>query len=119
MRHLKFGLLVCHENEATVGYTLFSPLYDSSTYLVDLRGDVVHRWHHALINSTYAYLLENGNLLWVGRLSEGPQGMGGRACPNAFFAALGLPSLVPSKLHNSPNRRIRTRAYGGVGGAAS
>jgi Arylsulfotransferase (ASST) len=78
MRHLKFGLLVCHENEATVGYTLFSPLYDSSTYLVDLRGNVVHQWHHPLINSTYAYLLENGNLLWAGRLPEGPQHMGGR-----------------------------------------
>ena len=41
------------------------------------------------------------------------------AFPNAFFAALGLPSLVPSKPLNSPNRRIRTRTYGGVGGAAS
>jgi hypothetical protein len=41
------------------------------------------------------------------------------AFPNAFFAALGLPSLAPSKPHNSPNRRIRTRTYGGVGGAAS
>jgi RNA-directed DNA polymerase len=41
------------------------------------------------------------------------------AFPNAFFAALDLPSLVPSKPRNSPNRRIRTRTYGGVGGAAS
>src|SRR5262249_45818960 len=28
------------------------------------------------------------------------------AFPTAFFATLGLPSLVPSKPHNSPNRRI-------------
>ena len=41
------------------------------------------------------------------------------ALPNASFAALGLPSLAPSKPNNSPNRRIRTRTYGGVGGAAS
>jgi RNA-directed DNA polymerase len=41
------------------------------------------------------------------------------AFPNASFAALGLSSLVSSKPHNSPNRRIRTRTYGGVGGAAS
>ena len=41
------------------------------------------------------------------------------AFPTAFFATLGLPSLVPSKPHNSPNRRIRTRTYGGVGGAVS
>jgi RNA-directed DNA polymerase len=43
----------------------------------------------------------------------------GIAFPNAFFAALGLPSLVPRKSHNPPNRRIRTRTYGGVGGAVS
>jgi RNA-directed DNA polymerase len=41
------------------------------------------------------------------------------AMPNASFAALGLPSLAPSKPRNSPNRRIRTRTCGGVGGAAS
>jgi RNA-directed DNA polymerase len=41
------------------------------------------------------------------------------ALPNASFAALGLPPLAPSKPLNSPNRRIRTRTYGGVGGAAS
>jgi len=78
MRHLKFGLLVSHEEEATAGYTLFSPLHGPATYLIDLRGDVVHQWEHPLINSTYAYLLENGNLLWAGRLPEGPQHMGGR-----------------------------------------
>ena len=41
------------------------------------------------------------------------------AFPNSSFAALGLPSLAPSKPRNSPNRRIRTRTCGGVGGAAS
>jgi len=78
MRHLKFGVLVFLEDEATAGYTLFSPLHGLTTYLVDLRGDVVHQWNHPLVNSTYAYLLQNGNLLWAGRLAEGPQYMGGR-----------------------------------------
>src|SRR5215467_2122247 len=78
MRHLKFGLLVFHEGEATSGYTLFSPLHGLATYLIDLQGDVVHQWDHPLTNSTYAYLLQNGNLLWAGRLAEGPQHMGGR-----------------------------------------
>ena len=41
------------------------------------------------------------------------------AFPNSSFAALDLPSLAPSKPRNSPNRRIRTRTCGGVGGAAS
>ena len=38
------------------------------------------------------------------------------ALPNAFFGALGLPSLAPSQPLNPPNRRVRTRTYGGVGG---
>src|SRR5207249_11565614 len=78
MRHLKFGVLLWREDATTAGYTLLSPLHGSSTYLIDLRGDVVHQWDHPLINSTYAYLLENGNLLWSGKLPDGPQHMGGR-----------------------------------------
>lgn len=77
MRQRDFGLLVCDEQRVTHGYTLFSPLHGTSTYLIDLRGHVVHQWVHPLI-STYGYLLENGNLLWSGRLPEGPQHMGGR-----------------------------------------
>ena len=40
------------------------------------------------------------------------------AFPNLAFVALGLPSLDARASHNSPNRRIRTRMYGGVGGVA-
>jgi RNA-directed DNA polymerase len=40
------------------------------------------------------------------------------AFPNAAFGPLGLPSLVPRKPINPPNRRVRTRMPGGVGGAA-
>ena len=41
------------------------------------------------------------------------------AFPNAALAALGLPSLVPTKPINLPNRRVRTRTHGGVGGEES
>jgi RNA-directed DNA polymerase len=40
------------------------------------------------------------------------------AFPNLAFVALGPPSLDARASHNSPNRRIRTRMYGGVGGVA-
>ena len=40
------------------------------------------------------------------------------AFPTAYFDELGLPRLAPRPL-NPPNRRIRTRTYGGVGGAES
>ena len=65
-------------HRATPGFTLFSPLNGKATYIIGLRGDVLHQWQHPLVNGTYAYLLENGNLLWTGRLPEGPQHMGGR-----------------------------------------
>src|SRR5262245_61123793 len=38
--------------------------------------------------------------------------------PNVAFVTLCLPSLVLHNSNNPPNRRIRTRTYGGVGGAA-
>jgi RNA-directed DNA polymerase len=41
------------------------------------------------------------------------------ALPNAFLASLSLASLDPATTLNPPNRRIRTRMSGGVGGAAS
>ena len=78
MRHRDFGLLVCDPHRATPGLTLFSPLNGKATYIIGLRGDVLHQWEHPLVNGTYAYLLDNGNLLWTGRLPEGPQHMGGR-----------------------------------------
>jgi RNA-directed DNA polymerase len=41
------------------------------------------------------------------------------AFPNAFFTSLRLPSLVAKRPLNPPNRRIRTRMSGGVGGRGS
>jgi len=38
------------------------------------------------------------------------------AMPNRFFASLGLASVGAPPPHNPPNRRIRTRTSGGVGG---
>jgi len=78
MRHREFGVLVHDRARTTPGYTLFSPLNGKATYIMGLHGDVVHEWHHPLVTGTYGYLLESGNLLWAGRLKEGPQHMGGR-----------------------------------------
>ena len=38
------------------------------------------------------------------------------ALPNAYFDSLGIPRLTVSAPLNSPNRRMRTRTSGGVGG---
>jgi RNA-directed DNA polymerase len=41
------------------------------------------------------------------------------AMPNAAMRSLGLAPLMPTTPPNPPNRRIRTRMYGGVGGEES
>jgi len=38
------------------------------------------------------------------------------ALPNAYFDSLGLPRLVVRSPFKQPNRRVRTRTHGGVGG---
>ena len=41
------------------------------------------------------------------------------ALSNALFGSLGVASVAQCRSHNPPNRRIRTRMYGGVGGVES
>ena len=58
------GLLFCTE-EASQGYTLFSPIPSNTTYLIDEKGRHVHQWtspgeHRPALS---AYLLPDGDLL--------------------------------------------------------
>ena len=52
------------------GYTLFTPEYYTDTYLINNSGDIVNRWESDYIQCVDCYLLENGNLLRTGLLSE-------------------------------------------------
>jgi hypothetical protein len=56
--------LIAHDPErAFQGYTLFTPQFaDSPPLLIDMEGNVVHRWPTPL-PAWHAYLLPNGNLL--------------------------------------------------------
>ncbi len=47
------------------GYTLFSPTAARASYLIDMRGQVVHKWDlpHGMSVFKQVYLLPNGNLL--------------------------------------------------------
>lgn len=56
------GLLI-KKGGATEGYTLFAPLSSTSTYLIDLDGNVVHTWVGESNPGNCVYLLENGYLL--------------------------------------------------------
>ncbi len=56
---------IASRGEATPheGYTLFNPLRSTSVYLVDMQGELVHRWKTEYNTGQSVYLLENGNLL--------------------------------------------------------
>lgn len=64
------------------GYTLFTPLRGTDTFLLDLAGNLVHRWKSEYSPGNSVYLLPNGNLLRTARDDEGGVfrggGIGGR-----------------------------------------
>jgi hypothetical protein len=56
----------CHQ-----GYTLFTPMNgDGSVYLIDMKGSVVHTWPMPHPPGLYGHLLENGNLLYNGKILD-------------------------------------------------
>ena len=50
-------------DKAFTGYTLFAPCIDTTTYLIDMDGHLVHCWESGYEPAQSAYLLENGHLL--------------------------------------------------------
>jgi hypothetical protein len=53
--------------DACPGYTLFAPMNATTTYLVDLDGNVIHRWASNYEPGMAAYLLPDGSLLRAAR----------------------------------------------------
>jgi len=74
--------LLRNADGALPGYTLFAPLDATTTYLVDMRGEVVHKWESQYPPGQSVYLLDDGTLL---RAAQEPDnrhfaggGIGGR-----------------------------------------
>ena len=57
------GVLVYDKAKVQDGYTLVSPMIGTSTYLLDMEGNIVHEWKTAGRPGLYAELLPNGHLL--------------------------------------------------------
>jgi hypothetical protein len=55
-----FGVRTYIPEKCYSGFTLFSPCWDDTEYLIDMRGLLVHRWQ--VTHSNVAELLPNGNL---------------------------------------------------------
>jgi hypothetical protein len=80
MRYLQRGITIDDRSRAFAGFTIFSPQYQKTVYLVNMAGEVVHRWELPDQSGNYAYLLENGNLLassWAGGGPDGHAARGG------------------------------------------
>jgi len=72
------GVLKYNKAKTYDGYTLFSPMSNSKTvYLIDMEGNMVHKWETDYLPGLYAILLENGNLLRGGRPDNPPCTVGG------------------------------------------
>ena len=63
----KKGLTTHLPHRCYVGYTLVIPLSGDSVFLIDMEGRFVHRWRFDDVNPHKAELLDNGNLLVMGR----------------------------------------------------
>jgi len=63
------------------GYTLFTPIGGKDAWLVDMQGNVAHRWKMPCPPGLHGELLPNGNLLYAGRVNDAPlpdfEGAGG------------------------------------------
>jgi hypothetical protein len=59
--------LIQRSEGALDGFTLFTPIRSTSTYLVDMDGQAVHTWESEHPPGQSVYLLENGHLLRTAR----------------------------------------------------
>ncbi len=70
------------------GYTLVAPNFHTTTYLIDMDGNIVHYWENDGTPAISAYLLENGNLLRTSTVDQlqqqSPPGDQGAAGSPAF-----------------------------------
>jgi hypothetical protein len=72
------GVLKYNAEKSCGGYTLFSPMVNcKTTYLIDIEGNVVHKWDTQYAPGAYGMLLPNGNLLRGGVVDDAPCSIGG------------------------------------------
>lgn len=66
--HMVTGVTHHEPDRARAGYTLFAPMYGRNVWLIDMWGQIVHRWQVENLPGNYGQLLPNGNLLFAGRV---------------------------------------------------
>ena len=71
IRRMRTGLIAHDPALAQPGFTLFAPMYgDGSVFLIDMEGEVAHRWAMPYRPGLYAYLLDSGHLFYGGKVMD-------------------------------------------------
>jgi len=69
-------------SETHPGFTLFAPACGKDVMLINMVGKTIHKWQMPYCPGSLAELLDNGNLLYAGRVENGPladfEGAGGK-----------------------------------------
>lgn len=92
----KPGLTHHHSARSWKGYTLVTGTAGDATYLLDMDGQIVHRWYYPDLRVFYARLLPNGNLLALGNHPDV------------------MPTITPAEARGLPLNQ-RARSMGGNG----
>ena len=66
-----------HTDAANNAYTLFAPITSNQTYLINNCGEIINQWNSNFLPGASVYLLENGNLLRTGRITNSEINFGG------------------------------------------
>lgn len=73
LRRRGTGLIAHDSSKAGEGYTLFAPQTDGgNVYLINMSGEVVHKWKMPCRPGRHAVILPNGNLGYNGNLPSQP-----------------------------------------------
>jgi hypothetical protein len=70
VRRAGVGLRAYDPERASPGFTLFAPPAPNAVFLIDLEGNVVHRWDTPYPAGRYGYLTERGTLFFNGRIPD-------------------------------------------------
>ena len=74
LKRQKTGLIGVDHSRSAGGYTLFAPqTADGNVFLIDLDGEVVHRWKLPQRPGRDAVILANGNLGYNGNHPDSPE----------------------------------------------
>ena len=65
------------EEGAFEGYTFFAPIRSKTTYLIDMKGEVVHEWPSEHPPGNSAYLMDDGSIVRTAQDFENPTFHGG------------------------------------------